>query len=241
VIRVAPSPEPANFHQNCRLRGNAWLAGDPNLQAKLPNHWRQFIPDLAAGFGNRCGYLVMWDMNGTVDHFLGGPAHRNLAYEWSNYRYAAGWVNSSKKLLNQRVLDPFRVRDEWFEIDLASLHLRATPAIPPTFRARAAYTLTRLRLDHGPRVIQQRQTYYGFYQAGQMPLGQLEIMAPLLATAVRREMLRTHLATNQPVSRAQAAQICQVTTAQIIPLLRAWRLAGHLVAQGHGRGVRYRL
>ncbi len=241
MIRVAPSTEPANFHQSCRQPGNAWLVGNPDPQAKLPNHWRQFIPDLAAGFGNRCGYLAMWDLIGTVDHYLSTHTNRTLAYEWSNYRYATGWVNSSKQALGSEILDPFRVREEWFEIDLASLHLQATSAIPPTFRERATFTLKRLQLKHGPRVIKQRQTYYGLYQAGQMPLGLLEIMAPLLATAVRREMLRTHLATNPPVSRAQAAQICQVTIAQIIPLLRSWRLVGHLVAQGHGRAVRYRL
>jgi hypothetical protein len=242
MIRVVPPAEPANFDSDCRQPGNAWLAAHPNAPStQFPNHWRQFIAQLCEGFGKRCGYLAMWDMSGTVDHFLSTHTHPNLAYEWSNYRYVAGWVNCSKQAIGQQVLDPFRVRDEWFEIDLRSLHLRLTQAIPRRFRARAAFTLSRLRLDYGPRVIEQRQTYYGLFQTGQMTLGLLEMMAPLLATAVRREWLLNHLGMNPPVSRTQAATICQVTSTQVRPLLRAWTRAGHLVAQGRGRNVHYRL
>jgi hypothetical protein len=242
MMRVTPPAEPANFDHDCRQPGNTWLAAHPNAPPpSLPDHWRLFIPELCAGFENRCGYLAMWDMNGTVDHFLSMYTHQHLAYEWSNYRYLTGWVNSSKQAIDELILDPFRVRDEWFEIDLPSLHLRLTQAVPPRFRARAAFTISRLRLDYGPRVIQQRQTYYGLFQAGQMTIGQLEIMAPLLATAIRRKWVVNHLTNNPPVSQQQAAVICQVTVAQVRPLLRVWTHAGHLVVQGRGRNVGYRL
>jgi hypothetical protein len=217
------------------------LAANPNPKSKLPNYWRQFIPDLCAGFANRCGYLAMWDLNGTVDHYLPVTRRRNLAYEWSNFRYVTGWVNSSKQAVMGRVLDPFRVRDDWFEIDLASLHLRLTAAVPARFRPRAAYTIRRLRLDYGPRVVRQRQTYLNFYRGGQLSLAQLQVQALLIAAAVRLEMLVTFLATNPPASTAQAAVVCGTTVAQIQPLLRAWVRAGHLQVQGRGRGVRYRI
>jgi hypothetical protein len=241
MIHVTAPPEPAAFHNDCRVPGNAWLAANPDPADRLPDHWRHFIPDLCAAFLNRCGYLAMWDLNGTVDHYLGTDTHRHLAYEWSNYRYASGWINSSKQTLDRRVLDPFRVRDGWFEIDLPSLHLRLTAAVPPRFRPRAEFTLRRLKLDWGARVIDQRQIYYDLFRTGGVGLGDLERQAPLLADAVRRTWLLDHLAANPPVSRSEAAMICQATPARITLLLQVWRRAGHLVATGHGPGVRYQL
>src|SRR3954454_5194437 len=124
-----------------------WLAAHPlGGSERLPNHWRHFLPELSAGFQHRCGYLAMLDLDGTVDHFLSTDSHRHLAYEWSNYRYATGWLNSSKQNVDRRILDPFEVREEWFEVDLDSLHLKLTGAVPARIRPRAVYTLERLRL-----------------------------------------------------------------------------------------------
>ncbi len=105
---------PPTFNQRCRDRGRQWLdSHPPNGSERLPNYWREFIPDLCRGFGFRCGYLAMLDLNGTVDHFLSTKKKKNrhLAYEWSNYRYATGWLNSSKQTLDEKVLDPLAVRE----------------------------------------------------------------------------------------------------------------------------------
>ncbi|WP_228019853.1 hypothetical protein [Sphaerospermopsis sp. LEGE 08334] len=51
-----------------------------------------------------------------LEHFLSCENHRHLAYEWTNYRFVSGWVNSSKGTLDNQVLDPFEVEDDWFEI-----------------------------------------------------------------------------------------------------------------------------
>ena len=48
-----------------------------------------FTTHLSDGFGNLCGYAAMHDpTGGTVDHFLSFRHHRDLAYEWGNYRFA---------------------------------------------------------------------------------------------------------------------------------------------------------
>jgi hypothetical protein len=131
MIPVTPPPEPPDFDQECRVPGRHWLATHaPAANERLPSYWRPFITDLCTGFNSRCGYLAMLDLDGTVDHYISTGQDRNLAYEWANYRYATGWLNSSKQQLDRAVLDPFEVREEWFEIDLASLHLRLTPAVP---------------------------------------------------------------------------------------------------------------
>jgi hypothetical protein len=63
---------------------------------------------------------------GTVDHYLCCKNYRHLAYEWSDYRFAFSWINSSKGTLDSQVLDPFEVEDGWFEIVLPSLELILT-------------------------------------------------------------------------------------------------------------------
>jgi hypothetical protein len=182
----------------------------------------------------------MWDLNGTVDHFLSTDNHRHLAYEWSNYRYASGWLNSSKRSLDRQVLDPLRVRDEWFEIDVASLHLQLTPAIRARIRPSAEFTLRRLGLDYGPRVIIQRQTYLNLFTSGEIRLSDLDREAPLIGMIVRRERLMAHLSAHTWVPRGDVDQICEAAGERTGELLRIWRSAGRIVAKGRGPIVRYR-
>lgn len=111
----APLTEPAGFDERCRRPGNAWLAANPTSR-RPRDYWSPFKPALADGQRNLCAYSAMWEPVGTVDHF--DPGH-DLAYEWSNYRFAAQWINSSKK--RESVLDPFLVENGWFRLLLPSL------------------------------------------------------------------------------------------------------------------------
>jgi hypothetical protein len=232
---------PPTFNQRCRDRGRQWLANHPpNGSERLPNYWREFIPDLCRGFGFRCGYLAMLDLNGTVDHFLSTEKNRHLAYEWSNYRYATGWLNSSKQTLDEEVLDPLAVREEWFEIDLASLHLRLTLAVPARLKDIAAFTIRRLNLDWGRRTIFNREQYYKRYRSGEFPLDYLQQVAPLIATAVRRDMLMAYFTVHDTIARGDVGSTCGVSVGRGGELATVWRLAGHLEALGRGRNVRYR-
>ena len=239
MIRIQPPQEPDEFEAQCRQPGSDWLAENPDGDPPS-RFWRPFVIHLCHGFNCRCGYSAMFNMDGTVDHYLSQSQHRDLAYEWSNLRYVSGWLNSTKQALDQRVLDPFRVRDEWFEIELPSLVLHLTPCVPITVRAVAEFTLMRLHLADGDRVYDQRRTYYDTFLNPGRPLWWLEEKAPLIATAVRRQRLLTHLAANPPVTRQQAAQVCETTEAGAMRLIQVWVRAGHLVSQGRGRNVRYR-
>lgn len=129
----------------------------------------------------------MRDLNGTVDHFVSCNEDRAKAYEWSNYRYASAWLNSSKqRLISTEILDPYLVEDGWFKIILPSLQLVLSETVPEALRAKAEFVLERLHLRDDERVIRQRREYYRMYQAGELSLDGLARMAPLIARAVEQ-------------------------------------------------------
>ncbi len=180
MIPVAPVPEPAGFHERVRLPGSAWIAENPG--APRPRDlWSPFRAVLAEGFAHRCGYTAMFEPVGTVDHFRSYRSDPALAYEWSNYRYASQWINSSKRA--REVLDPYEVGEGWFEILLPSLQLVVTEKVPPEHRARALRTLTDLPLAHDERVLKQRRHWYKMYEDGRLSLEGLRDVAPLIAAA----------------------------------------------------------
>jgi hypothetical protein len=238
VIRIEPPNEPGRFDEKCRRPGKQWLTSHPEGDPPA-KFWRLFINDLCRGFHNRCAYSAMWDLNGTVDHFLSRKNRRDLSYEWSNFRYVSGWLNSSKQALDERVLDPFHVRDDWFEVVLPSLVMRLTKCVPARVRLLAQFTLRRLQLDDGDRVYEQRRIYYEAFKDNGHPISWLEMMAPLVATAVRRERLLAALETRESVSVSEAAEICETSREHVRVFLHMWVRAEHLRSHGRGRGTRY--
>jgi len=185
---VNPIAEPTDFDAECRQKGNKWLAANPAQTKGFPAYWTKFEAELEAGFYVRCGWWAMRIDSGTLDHFLrkAKPANRHRIYEWSNYRHAAGTVNSSKKNHDDAVLDPFEVGDDWFEVDLPSMQLICTPKIPANLQAKADFTLKQLKLAKGAKVRRNRKRWYDDYKTGKITMTGLEDIAPLIAAAVRR-------------------------------------------------------
>jgi hypothetical protein len=89
-------------------------------------------------------------------------------------------LNSSKRDADDAVLDPFEVGAGWFEIILPSLQMRVTDAVPAAYRAKAEFTLTRLKLRDGERVIRWRKSWYDMFLSGRLTLDGLRGVAPLL-------------------------------------------------------------
>ncbi len=191
MMRFNPPPEPPEFDQKARKPGNNWLAKNPDHK-RPRDYWSPFKSNLADAAGNLCSYSVMYEPIGTVDHYLSCENYPNLVYEWSNYRFASAWINSSKCKLDDQVLDPFQVGDDWFEIILPSLQLILTSKVPSAERQRAEFTLQRLRLRDDERVLRQRQEWYQLYLDGDLTLQGLEKKAPLIARAVRKQQ-QSHL------------------------------------------------
>jgi hypothetical protein len=62
--------------------------------------------------------------------------------------------------------------------------MRVTDAVPAEIRAKAEYTLTRLKLRDGERILRWRQSWYVMYLQGELTLEGLRRVAPLIAQAV---------------------------------------------------------
>ncbi len=190
MLRFEESSEPKEFDQRARKPGLGWLERNP--PPKRPrDYWTAFKPELADSFRKLCAYSCMHVPVGTVDHFLSCKHERHLAYEWSNYRFAAGWINASKQNVDARILDPFEVEDEWFEIHLPSLQLVLTDKVPKDLRDKAQFTIERLHLVNDQRVMRQREEWYQMYREGMLDLDGLYRMAPLIASAIERSSIAT--------------------------------------------------
>ena len=124
MIPVVPPPEPQEFDKRVRQPGLAWLVTNPTKTTLRPywTEWGDCIIRLATGFQYLCAYTAMYIPceGATIDHFISQSTDRFQAYEWSNHRYAAFRINSSKNASNQ-FLDPFKIQDGWFEVILPSL------------------------------------------------------------------------------------------------------------------------
>ncbi len=191
MIRVAsPIPEPAAFDRNCRQKGLTWLKNHPQSDVRPKDFWSPFRDDLRNGFANRCGYFAMYLPEGHVDHFVSWAKAKavnpNLAYEWDNFRFLSPSLNSKKGTLDDQLLDPFGVQDEWFEVELPSLVLRVTEAIPASLRTKAQFTLDRLDLEQGRKAVSLRREWYESYRSGRLSLPGLADYAPLVAKAVEK-------------------------------------------------------
>lgn len=186
MIRFEPVEKPADFAEKVEGPGATWLA--EHASGRPRDLWSPFKPQLADAFRNLCAYSAMFEPVGTVDHFVSCDEDRTKAYSWSNYRYASGWINSSKNsLLSSEIFDPFVVEDGWFEILLPSLQLVATDRVPEGLRERAKFVLKRLHLRDNERVLRQRREWYRMYQEGELTLEGLRKKAPLIAAAVAKQ------------------------------------------------------
>ncbi|AUP76659.1 hypothetical protein CWS02_13865 [Enterobacter sp. EA-1] len=184
--------EPADFDEKCRRKGgNGWLIIPelPGLYA-IPDQkdfWTPFKSALADASKDLCAYCAMYEPVGTVDHFIAVDADESQSYEWTNYRFASGWINSSKNKATT-ILDPFIVEEGWFEILLPSLQLVTVPAnIPRQYRQIAESTLTRLHLRDDERIIRQRRMWLKMFETHKINLEGLWQTAPLIAKAIEKK------------------------------------------------------
>ena len=186
MIRFEPRSKPPGFEERVEKRGATWLAA--NATGRPLDYWREFRPQLSDAFGSLCAYSAMFEPVGTVDHFVSVDEDRSKSYDWTNYRFAAGWINSSKlSLKSTQLIDPFAVTNEWFEVQLPSMQLVLTEHVPPEERKRAQLVLDRLHLGHDERVVRQRREWCRMYQEGELSLDGLAKKAPLIAAAIKKQ------------------------------------------------------
>lgn len=214
MIPVALAAEPASFKAHVRERGAdaiQRLLGKP-VKAKgrkpkttyarpqdipgdaFPSYWtdvrkhdgKSALDDMMDAYGQFCAYLGMRleraTGSPTVDHFVPKDRCWKLVYEWSNYRLAASCVNGAKG--TRDVVDPFKVKPGWIELDLATFLVRRGTAAPAREHARIDATLPILNLR---QCVAQRGEYILAYQAGHIDLRNVERYAPFVARELRRQ------------------------------------------------------
>lgn len=189
--------EPARFDLNCRQPGAAWLEAHPDKDPHEQSEWwSPFQPELARHFSYRCGWLATCiELEGIVDHRLAcglregvASPHRALAFEWTNYRYAAGVINSLKGTLDDQVIDPCEVQPGWFEVLLPSFELVATERLPESLKAKAETTIEELQLRRHKAQFTRWRWYQRYWNGGNPQLALLRTDAPLVAAAVERAL-----------------------------------------------------
>jgi 5-methylcytosine-specific restriction endonuclease McrA len=190
MIRVAKAMPPKRFETICRKPGLKWLKDNRGYKRPL-DLWSAFESELRKAFNGLCGYCAMLVMKGQIDHFipidlLRDSSREHLIYQWSNFRYAEGVLNQRKS--NHRVLDPYKVKNEWFKLLLPSLQLVLTEHVPKNTRKLAEFTLTQLGLRDSEVVIRYREKWFRLYREMKLTLEGLNEIAPLIAIAVKRDL-----------------------------------------------------
>lgn len=157
-------------------------------------YWTRALDALHKAYRGVCAYSCFYIeplCGPTVDHFV-AIARTGLeeAYEWDNYRLACSLMNACKREFPD-VLDPFKVDDGWFELDLNTLEVKPGSALPSDLQARINETIRRLHLnDRDCRLTRER--YFNLYwkpddPSRPMPLWFFEKQAPFLARELRRQ------------------------------------------------------
>jgi hypothetical protein len=179
--------KPSNFDVDVATPGNQWLRDNPVPIPKQrpPAHWKKVKTTLRKNFGSLCGYTLMHEMRGTVDHYISWNSDRNKAYDWDNYRFCAGAVNSSKGNADDSVFDPYDIEFEWFEIQLPSMIMQVSATAPPHIKDKLEFTLGRLPISDTDEVIDYRAEYYKGYKDGEMTLTWIAKKVPVLAASIR--------------------------------------------------------
>jgi hypothetical protein len=180
MIHVDLQPEPPSFDALVRQPGRRALAeGRP----ELPPYWRLALPDLYVRYHAICAYLCVLIPRGTgaptVDHFLPKSRHRDLAYEWSNFRLVCSLMNTRKRDFED-VLDPFQIPDGWFVLELSFLQVMPAPSLDPETRARVQATIDRLGLNDA-ECRAARELYYQAYVEGDLAFPLLQAWSPFVA------------------------------------------------------------
>lgn len=212
MIRVRYVPEPPEFDATVRqpgLRALSELVGETTAGVRrgrprkvvaarredikgkdFPDYWTRILPELRAAYGGVCAYLGMHvhvvTGFGTVDHFIPKTRDWSKAYEWDNYRFAAGSINRWK---DTHVLpfDPFTLPNGLCALEF--VFFRVVPGASATGGLEdLVVDMIEDKLHLNERICcELRRRYFDDYMSGELGLAVLERDAPFIAQELRRQ------------------------------------------------------
>ena len=195
MIRVERRPEPGNFNNRVRRRGQRFIRKNPRptpKQWRSHNYWREVGLELHDAYGGICAYSCHWipyDTGAdTVEHFRPKDSYPAEAYEWANYRLVCATLNG-RKGVHEDVLDPFRIQNGWFVIDFPSMLISPHVDLSPVRRRRVQATINRLGLNDEGTCLKSRVRWLGEYCSNNISLDHLRRHAPFIAAELERQGL----------------------------------------------------
>ena len=197
MIRVEEAPEPADFDAVVRRPG---LIAVAEMAGKAP--------PFARATGNPCKRRthkvtqpdgstaeVLWQREDEVpagelptDWTEALPTMKRAwdkAYEWRNYRLASSKMNARKGDFGA-VLDPFDIKDHWFELKLTGFQVKPARGLPDALRDQIWDTVKRLRLNDRD-CWKGRERDAERYWRGEVSLRVLREDSPFVARELHRQ------------------------------------------------------
>ena len=207
MIPVKPAPEPSDFDRTVRqpgLRAIAELTGEAPQRragkpfdqvtdsrdmipaASFPPYWREALDDLQAAYDRVCAYLcVRISTDPSVDHYVAKSRRWDLVYEWSNYRLACAAMNSYKGEYED-VVDPFKLQDGWFALELVEFQVVPGAGLTDSDVDLVRATIRRLRLNV-PRFCRIRAEFAEARWSGDITRAYLARHSPFVARELHRQ------------------------------------------------------
>jgi hypothetical protein len=211
MIPVTPAPEPPGFDRRVRQPGLiaiAELVGEPPTIKRrgprrkqiadrpediasecFPPFWRDALHDMMRAYHRVCAYMAVYIEEitgaGTVDHMIPRSVEWRHVHEWDNYRLACSLMNSRKNDAIA-VLDPFRVKAGWFELDLVGFQVKPAEIVSPHIQRRVDRTIAKLRLNDKD-CRDARGRYATEYWNGEISYSFLSRRAPFVAMELGRQ------------------------------------------------------
>ena len=196
MIPVAMKPEPDDFDQKVRQKGQQFLTTKTPTKStdwKGHDYWRVALPDLKTFYGNICAYCCLriapCTGNPTVDHYQHKSQFHQLAYEWSNFRLAAGRMNSYKGI-SAEVLDPFTIQHDWFVLEFSPMIMvKPNPTLEEPTKTAVANCIKQLKLDRDKNYLAEVESWYKMFANNEISVEVLARFAPFMAYELRRQGL----------------------------------------------------
>jgi len=192
MIPVQPQPEPEDFPERVRTPGAAFLKQVPHpttKQWKGKEYWRRALPNMHTSYNGICVYSAHWISPVTgghsIDHFAPRVSRPDLAYEWSNFRYASSKFNARKGI--HTILDPFQLEPDWFILDFDSFLVKPNPNLVPEQKAAVRNAIDILKLNDDEDCVELRQDCVGWLRTGEISFTHLQRIAPFIAHELQRQ------------------------------------------------------
>lgn len=193
MIPIQEQPEPSDFSENVKNLGVAFLKEVTRpVKWNKREYWQKALPALYQAYSGICAYSAHWIPNdtgvATVDHFIPKSITPRLAYEWSNFRLASLKMNS-RKGNHQDVLDPFKLKPNWFILDFPSLLIKSNPTLSIALKEQIHATIKRLKLNDDDTCVRSRKDWLLPFCKKECSFEFLKGHAPFIAYELQRQGL----------------------------------------------------